>query len=100
MAPQVRPLKKAALGKTTNPKTGRLAQHFQCALCAKGYPSSEVQVDHIEPVISSQSGFISWDVFIERLFCEAENLQVLCKTCHADKTLKEKNERQKTKDSS
>jgi hypothetical protein len=28
--------------------------------------------------------------FVERLFCEQDNLQVLCVSCHDKKTLKEK----------
>ena len=53
-------------------------------------PAKETNVDHISPIIDPDKGFISWDDFIERLFCEEEGLQVLCKDCHARKT---KNER-------
>lgn len=49
-----------------------------------------VFVDHIHPVVDPKKGFESWDVFIERLFCEKDNLQVLCKACHDTKTEKEK----------
>lgn len=51
-------------------------------------------VDHIEPIVNPDKGFTTWDDFIEGLFCELENLQVLCKSCHDIKT-KEENDRAK-----
>ena len=48
-----------------------------------------IVVDHINPIIDPAVGFISWDSFIEGLFCEAENLQALCKDCHKIKTKEE-----------
>ena len=47
-------------------------------------------VDHVSPVIEPEKGFISWDEVINRLFCEKENLQVLCHECHSKKTNEEK----------
>lgn len=52
-----------------------------------------MEVDHIKPVVDPQEGFVSWDEFINRLFCEKDNLQALCKTCHKIKTAKEKKKR-------
>lgn len=52
-----------------------------------------VFVDHIIPVGGPTQG--GWDGVIERLFCEAEGLQVLCKECHDLKTKDEKNARRK-----
>lgn len=82
-------LKNAATGRKLNKKSGRLANHYRCAQCEKDFPQSGVQVDHIEPIGSCKS----WDEFIERLFCEADNLQVLCKACHKKKTKKENKKR-------
>jgi len=48
-----------------------------------------VQVDHIIPVIDPATGFTTWDAFIERLFCDRDNLQVLCTSCHDIKTKEE-----------
>jgi hypothetical protein len=47
-------------------------------------------VDHIDPIIDPSKGFISWDSVIERMFCEADGLQVLCHECHKQKTQDEK----------
>jgi hypothetical protein len=52
-----------------------------------------VFVDHIIPVIDPKKGFVSWDDTIERLFCEEEGLQVLCKECHDRKTADERKKR-------
>lgn len=78
-------MKEASVGKKTNKKTGRLAEHYLCKKCKKDFPAKEVSCDHISPVVSSE-GFSSWDEFIARLFCEQENLQVLCNECHKVKT--------------
>lgn len=50
-------------------------------------------VDHIHPVVDPDTGFVSWDELINRLFCEAENLQVLCHSCHSEKTKDERSRR-------
>lgn len=49
-----------------------------------------VFVDHINPVVDPEKGFVSWDQFIERLFCEKEGFQLLCRKCHDKKTNNEK----------
>jgi 5-methylcytosine-specific restriction endonuclease McrA len=72
-----------------NEKSGRLAKHFQCNICKGSFPSKDVEVDHIIPIVSSK-GFTTYDDFIEALFCEQDNLQTLCKECHLKKTKEEK----------
>lgn len=47
-------------------------------------------VDHIAPIIDPAVGFTTWDDCIERMFCEKDNLQVLCKDCHDKKSQEEK----------
>lgn len=86
-------IKAAYVGRKVNEATGKMAMHYRCASCNGVFPSANIAVDHIEPVVATQEGFVSWDVFIERLFCEAEGLQVVCKPCHAEKTANERKER-------
>ena len=69
---------------------GRLVFHSLCASCGNIYPETTCAVDHILPVVDPHKGFTTWDDIIERLFCEEDNLQVLCKGCHDVKTQKEK----------
>lgn len=59
---------------------------FKCAECDGLFPRKKIQVDHIDPVIDPVFGWQGWDVYIERMFCPVENLQILCKECHVSKT--------------
>ena len=93
--PKYKALKEAFVGRQVNAKTGKLAMHYKCAECKKLYVATDVQVDHIKPVVDPKKGFVSWDSFIDRIFCEIENLQVMCKPCHKIKTDQEKLERKK-----
>src|SRR5674476_232931 len=93
--PKYECLKKAYKETKINVSSGRLAKHFQCKKCKELFTSTNVTVDHIKPIVGPE-GFISWDLFIERLFCPIENLQCLCKPCHSIKTKKETLKRTKT----
>lgn len=62
---------------------------YKCASCEDSFKSTQVQLDHIEPVVNIKEGWKSFDSFIERLFVPAEGFQVLCKSCHQQKTLVE-----------
>ena len=88
-------LKAAFAGRQVNAKTGKLAMHYKCAKCKKLFVAADVQVDHVLPVVDPKKGFVGWDVYIDRMFCEIENLQVLCRSCHAVKTADEKKQRSK-----
>ena len=75
---------------------------YLCAGCNEVVPltlnsKKNVFVDHINAVVDPTDGFQGWDVFIERLFCEADGLQVLCKSCHDKLTSEEREERKKYK---
>lgn len=84
--PKYECLASAKTEKKVNTKTGRVAQHFMCASCGEDFPQKEVQVDHIVEIGREKS----WDDFINGLYCEADNLQVLCIPCHKKKTQLEK----------
>ena len=87
--PKYETLNAAKTERKINPKTKRLAQHFLCALCEKEFTNKDVQVDHISPVVDPKKGFKDWNTFIKRLFCDADNLQVVCRPCHKKKTKEE-----------
>lgn len=57
-----------------------------------------VFVDHIEPIVDPVKGFTGFDDFIDRLFCEKDNLQVLCADCHTKKSLAERAEHAKRRE--
>ena len=67
----------------------RQKYEYQCNTCKKWFPEKKINVDHI---IGAGSLNCADDLpgFVERLFCEQDNLQVLCETCHDIKTKLEK----------
>mgnify|MGYP001826097598 CR=1 FL=1 len=70
------------------PKRGRRHKfEYQCAHCEFYFPNKEVEVDHIIPAGSISADAHAW---FERLLCEADNLQVLCKPCHRIKTAEDR----------
>jgi 5-methylcytosine-specific restriction endonuclease McrA len=72
---------------------------YLCNVCKNYVGSTHVEVDHIVPVIeTNEHGFVDWNLFVERLFCKAENLQVICDPCHDKKTHEEQQKRQAAKD--
>lgn len=91
--PKFKALKEAYIGRKVNQKTNKMAMHYACAGCDVHFVAKDVQVDHIFPVVDPRTGFVDWETYISRLFCEKENLQVLCKPCHAEKTASEKLQR-------
>lgn len=51
--------------------------------------------DHINPVIpvGKQTKDLTFDEIIGNMFCEKDNIQCLCKSCHDEKTAQEKAKR-------
>lgn len=66
---------------------------YCCQVCNSWVSSTKISVDHILPVISVDEGFVDWNVFIDRLWCDKSNLQRICDRCHGAKTNKERLER-------
>lgn len=65
---------------------------YQCAHCDEHFGSKDVEVDHIEPAGSLKT-FSDLPAFVERMFCEVDGFQVLCKDCHQTKTNAERKAR-------
>lgn len=53
----------------------------------------KLELDHIEPVVEPRKGYCDWNTYIERLYVGPEEYQGLCRTCHAEKSKKEVEER-------
>jgi hypothetical protein len=77
---------------------------FRCAITNKLFPISDVAVDHIDPCVNPQEGFVDWNTFIQRLFCvkswsplewDISKLQVISKIEHSKKTAKERKQRKR-----
>jgi hypothetical protein len=63
---------------------------YRCSSCQQWHMGKNIQVDHADPVVDPEIGFIDFNTFIDRLFCSVENLSVLCMDCHKSKTDSEK----------
>lgn len=57
----------------------------------------KIDMDHVEPVIDPNTGFVDWNTFIPRLFVEDALWARLCKSCHQIKTQNENKTRRLVK---
>lgn len=71
-------------------KLGR--NEYFCNSCGWISGKKDFQLDHIISVIPV-SGWDNFDGFIDRLFCEADGYQLLCKPCHQIKSAEENAQR-------
>lgn len=69
---------------------------YQCAQCSEWFSEKNINVDHRIPAGQLQSGK-DLEGFVERLFCEADGLQVLCVSCHDVKTKNERDDKGKNR---
>lgn len=75
------------LNAAKRPYTGedkRTKNEYQCAICQQWFKMKEIEVDHIVETGSLKSA-ADLPRFVETLFCEADNLRVLCKNCHLNR---------------
>ncbi len=94
-------IQKAFVKKGPNPATGRMCKLHRCSACGSLFPQSKMAADHIEPVIPingfKNEGFLGydWNALIQRLYCEIDGFQALCKICHKEKTKLERENRKR-----
>lgn len=69
---------------------------YLCKSCLLWFPDKKINVDHIQPA-GSLNCAADLPGFVERLFCEKENLQVLCTHCHDIKSKEDKLNKNDTK---
>lgn len=81
----------AAARRANQSDNKRLKYEFQCAICKTWRQQKLVSVDHIKPVGSLRCAD-DLPSFVSNLFCEVDNLQVLCDTCHMKKTEEDKSD--------
>lgn len=78
-----------------DPSRPRVTKWSRCAVCSGIKPAYLAVVDHISPVIPTNSSFeaMSLDETVDRMWCDEANLQAICEPCHDEKSTREKNER-------
>lgn len=63
---------------------------YECNSCRGVFKQYQLKIDHVLPVVDIKLGFQGWDVFINRLFCNTDNLSAICSTCHDSKSAVER----------
>lgn len=80
---------------------------YLCNECKEEVPKSividgkrvnNVSVDHRNAIVDPATGFSGWDDFVNNLYCEVDNLQVLCRACHNKKSSEERTLAKEAKD--
>ena len=56
----------------------------------------KIEADHVHEVIEVKKGFCDWNTYIERLWCAAEDYNMLCSDCHSKRTKKQVEARAKS----
>ena len=55
---------------------------MQCAICDNWFKQKEIEVDHFPHDAGSILSVNDIGPFVDRLYCETDNLRVVCKPCH------------------
>ena len=96
------PLVREVLEESVHPtkKGVRGGKQYVCAECKNAFPGNQVQADHRIPVVPLDKTIhdLDYNQIVERIFCKKQNLQVLCKDCHKEKSAEERKARKKYKD--
>lgn len=81
------PVKFKVLNAAKRSVTGkRHKAEYQCAICTNWFKQSEVEVDHYPDACGSLKEYSDLPKFVSTLFCEEDNLRVVCKPCHKEHT--------------
>jgi len=75
------------------------AVQFECQTCHSWVGRKLIAVDHFIPVVSVEEGFQTWDIFIDRINCDINNLKRICENCHQAKSNAERMQRNALVDS-
>lgn len=68
---------------------------YKCQICGLEKKAKDIQLDHKEPVINPDTGFVDWNDFIGRMFPDLDGWQALCAECHQAKSESENKVRRK-----
>jgi 5-methylcytosine-specific restriction endonuclease McrA len=94
-------LRKAALERVlvehSDPDRPRVKKWGRCQSCSQIHPAYKMDVDHKDPIVpvTRRQTDMTVQELADRIFCDLENLQVLCETCHNAKSKAENAERRK-----
>ena len=89
----------ASIIKHSDPSRPKVKTWCLCTTCEILEAKSYMEVDHKDPVVPIKSTLedMTWDEVVDRIWCEAGNLQPICKQCHKTKTKEEQKQRREIK---
>ena len=95
LAFRVSDLFKSAFIVDPNVKGPRGGKLYSCMICSEDFLMKDIQIDHIIPIVpyGMKKLDMSLDHYADKIFCDPDNLQPLCKDCHHKKSMSEKNKR-------
>ena len=66
-------------------KNGRdkIGVWYKCRHCQELFKAKDIEVDHVIEIGKFDG---DWNRLVDSMFCGPDNLQVLCKDCHKEKT--------------
>ena len=90
----------ASIEMYSDPTRARVKKWSRCNACKLLHPTYTCEVDHISPVVKFDEKSVELDAntLVDRIWCEENNLQVLCSPCHDEKTAQESRERKAVRD--
>jgi hypothetical protein len=79
--PKFEALKQAEIGRRINKNTGKLAKHYMCSECGEVFIAKDVVVHH-KVDAGMLKTYEDLPLFVKNLFCNVNDLSVVCKPCH------------------
>ena len=79
-----------AKSEEVGPKGGA---RYTCYICDELFPPSKVEVEHVNDTVVPFDKFyyqVSEREYYNRMFCDKDNLSIVCKECHKGKTAEER----------
>lgn len=69
----------------------RVTKWSRCEQCKLPHATYQMECDHIIPIVPVDKTLedMTWDEIVNRIFCNKNNLQILCKLCHTVKCKQE-----------
>lgn len=86
----------ASIIEHSDPSRPRVKTWCRCNKCKQPEAKSYMDVDHVVPWVPLDTTWEDWvlkigiDAATDFLWCDETNLQVICETCHNEKTASEK----------
>jgi hypothetical protein len=82
-----------------DPARPRVTKWSRCTACHKPTATYQMDVDHSDPIVPVDTSLelMSWDMVVNRVWCELSNLKPVCKLCHKVKTKEENKLRNKNR---